>query len=353
MAVARSDAPVVLLCGYYGEDNLGDDALLQVLLQQLPSGFRPLITAHDRDAVKRLAPEAAVVNRRSLRAVLASVGQVNAVVLGGGSLLQDSTSFRSLVYYLILIVVSRLRGRPVILWGQGLGPLRRRFSRFLVRLVLPLCTAASWRDQRSWHLAQRLAPALPMQTAPDPVWQMPRRTWSGGGGIVLSWRPTPLLDKQGWRGLLDVLEQLAVEQDLQIRWLAFHQHQDATLLADLHSQGLVSDQLLQRSSTVVPRGVEAVVDAVRDARLVLPMRLHALILARLVCCPMAALSYDPKVEAAAEASGVVWSSLQNPSNPQALLSQWRSALDRPADPLLIDSIREQAELHRKVFQNIL
>ena len=98
MAVARSDAPVVLLCGYYGEDNLGDDALLQVLLHQLPSGFRPLITAHDRDAVMRLAPEAAVVNRRSLRAVLASVGQVNAVVLGGGSLLQDSTSFRSLVY---------------------------------------------------------------------------------------------------------------------------------------------------------------------------------------------------------------------------------------------------------------
>ena len=43
----------VLLCGYYGEQNLGDDALLQVLLNQLPAGWEPLVTARDQDLVRQ------------------------------------------------------------------------------------------------------------------------------------------------------------------------------------------------------------------------------------------------------------------------------------------------------------
>ena len=42
-----------LLCGYYGEHNLGDDALLSVLLDQLPASVRPLVTAHDQELVQR------------------------------------------------------------------------------------------------------------------------------------------------------------------------------------------------------------------------------------------------------------------------------------------------------------
>ena len=139
MGVGATGAPDVLLCGYYGEDNLGDDALLQVLLRELPEGLKPLITARDTSAIRRLAPTASIVNRRSLLSVLKSIGTVRALVLGGGSLLQDSTSVRSLVYYLLLIVVARLQGRVVILWGQGLGPLRRPLSRLMVRLVLVPC----------------------------------------------------------------------------------------------------------------------------------------------------------------------------------------------------------------------
>ena len=41
----------VLVCGYYGEHNLGDDALLEVLLTQLPSDWKALVTAHDGPAV--------------------------------------------------------------------------------------------------------------------------------------------------------------------------------------------------------------------------------------------------------------------------------------------------------------
>ena len=165
--MAARSVPVYLLCGYYGENNLGDDALLTVLLKEIPQPCRLLVTAHDAHAVAELAPDAEVVNRRSLRSVLRSIGRVDAVVFGGGSLLQDSTSLRSLIYYLVIIAIARLRGCPVLLWGQGLGPLQRRISRAMVRLLLPSCSSASWRDQTSMDRARRWAPQLPMQLAPD------------------------------------------------------------------------------------------------------------------------------------------------------------------------------------------
>ena len=115
----------VLLCGYYGEHNLGDDALLQVLLQQLPEGCEALATALDQQEIRALFG-VATTDRSRLAGVLAALGSCDALVLGGGSLLQDATSFRSLLYYAALILAARLQGRAVILWGQGLGPLYRR-----------------------------------------------------------------------------------------------------------------------------------------------------------------------------------------------------------------------------------
>ena len=125
-----------LLCGYYGEHNLGDDALLEVLLAQLPVDWQPLVTAHDQAWVaKRFG--VATCDRRRFLEVFRQIGSCDALVLGGGSLLQDATSFQSLVYYCLLILRARLRGKAVVLWGQGLGPLRRPLSRWLVRGVLP------------------------------------------------------------------------------------------------------------------------------------------------------------------------------------------------------------------------
>ena len=142
----------VLLCGYYGEHNLGDDALLQVALGQLPAGVVPTVTAYDERQVQERFG-VSTVPRRSLRQVLDALKDVDALVLGGGSLLQDATSFRSLLYYGALITAAKLWGKQVLLWGQGLGPLRRKRSRVLARAVLPFATAISWRDQASASLA--------------------------------------------------------------------------------------------------------------------------------------------------------------------------------------------------------
>ena len=353
MPVARSTTPSLLLCGYYGEHNLGDDALLQVLLQGLPDYSSLVITAADREAVLALAPTALVINRRSLTATLRAALRTDLLIFGGGSLLQDSTSFRSLIYYLLLICAARIRGGRVLLWGQGLGPLRRSISRNLVRWILPLCSAISWRDHASLALARGWARTVPMWMAPDPVWQMPQRNWIGGGEIVVCWRPSPLLNSGGWRLLLDALDCVSDELGAQVCWLAFHQHQDAVLMDQLHERELISQSLLKRSRSIVPRSLEEVFSQLTTARLVLPMRLHALIIAGLAGSPIAALSYDPKVEAAASMAEVPCISLNALPEPADLAALWRGAADRGVDPDRIEEIRQRSAAHAQLLNDVI
>ena len=350
----------VLVCGYYGEHNLGDDALLEVLLTQLPSDWKALVTAHDGPAVNASHPDVQTVQRRSLTTTIKALMRSQALVLGGGSLLQDSTSFKSLIYYLILIALARLNGKPVVLWGQGLGPLRRRLSRSLVRSILPWVQAIGWRDRESQALADRWRIQVPALMAADPVWSYPGSIWKGADcssnertGLVLCWRPTDLLDVAGWSALLHGVEALSVEHGLPVTWLAFHQHQDQQLPQVLQSDGLMSAALAERSQFVLATSLPQVMDVFSRAQLVLPMRLHALILAQLAGAPCFALSYDPKVRAAAAMAGVDWAELDALPSRSLLLERWSAQMMQPPNAQMIQSIKDDAARHGAMLRSAL
>jgi polysaccharide pyruvyl transferase CsaB len=339
-------ATAVLICGYYGEHNLGDDALLAVLLDQLPRGCRPVVTARDQEQVRqRFGVE--TTDRTRLGGVLQALGGCDALVLGGGSLLQDATSLRSLIYYAVLMAAARLQGKPVILWAQGLGPLRRRRSQVLVRALLPQATAISWRDGASAALARGWG--VEAVVGSDPVWSLARHTpWHGAGGpIVLCWRPVTHLSAQGWATLLQALARLA--PDRPVLWLPFHQEQDRGLLRGLDQQGLVPEGLRQRSSEVHVADPQGALDLFAGAGLVLAMRLHGLILAALAGSPCAALSYDPKVSAAASAIGCGDQDLAQPQQVEDLLQQWQAVLDQPPSPAAIEAQRVLSRCHQEVL----
>ena len=341
----------VLLCGYYGEHNLGDDALLDALLAQLPPSVTPLVTAFDQAQISRQHGVASV-NRRSLRAVLKALRQCRALVLGGGSLLQDSTSFRSLLYYAALITAARLQGKPVLLWAQGLGPLRRRRSRALVRVLLPLASGITWRDSSSAQLARQLGVAAPHGT--DAVWSLPRQHWLGlGGPIVVCWRPTPHLQGEAWKPYLQALEELAEQTEREVIWLPFHRDQDQRLFDQLQQQGLVGDALARRSRVVEAVTPSEAMALFRSASLVLAMRLHALILAALAGSPVSALSYDPKVQACATELGCSCIDLADASaDAGALLSSWLEAFEHPPALACLEAMAQATALHRALLTTL-
>ena len=341
----------VLLCGYYGEHNLGDDALLEVLLGQLPAHCRATVTAHDTALVEeRFGVE--TVPRRRLALVLKALGRCDALVLGGGSLLQDSTSFRSLLYYATLIGAARLEGKPVLLWGQGLGPLRRRRSRLLVGRLLRLVTAVSWRDSESAALARRLGREGPVGS--DPVWALPPQPWRGTGGpLVLCFRPTKLLQGSAWGPYLAAVDQLAASQEREVIWLPFHRDQDQSLFDQLQQQGLVGAALARRSRVVEATTPSEAMALFRSASLVLAMRLHALILAALAGSPVSALSYDPKVQACATELGCSCLDLADASPAAAaLLGSWMEAFEHPPALASLQAMAQATGLHRALLTTL-
>jgi len=350
VALPQPTAKGVLLCGYYGEHNLGDDALLQVALSQLPPGVVPTVTAFDERQVQERFG-VSTVPRRSLGQVFQALKGLDALVLGGGSLLQDATSLRSLLYYVALITAAKLQGKPVLLWGQGLGPLRRRRSRLLVRTVLPFANAISWRDQASASLAS--AWGVEGLVAPDPVWDLPLQHWRGSlGPLVVCFRPTHHLTGQAWAPYLDALSSLAVKANREVLWLAFHGEQDRGLLAQLGSEGLLSAELQRRSREVVPSHPREAMAVFASAGLVLSMRLHGLILAALSGSPTVALSYDPKVDAAAKGIGCPCQPLDRPVEAQSLLESWTSCLDQPPATAHVQALHRQAKQHQLIFERL-
>ncbi len=340
-----------LLCGYYGEHNLGDDALLTALLAQLPDGCDPLVTAFDQGEVEqRLGVRTCA--RRDFATVRRALDRCDALVLGGGSLLQDATSFRSLLYYAALIISARLQGKPVLLWGQGLGPLRRRRSRLLVRRLLTLVQASSWRDPGSAGLAA--AWGRPGQLGSDPVWSLATRPWHGQGGpLVLCWRPTQLLEGERWKPLLEALDVVAAAADREVIWLPFHRDQDRGLLAALQGQGLVPQRLYRRSREELVGTPEEAMEIFCGATLVLSMRLHGLIVAALSGAPLVALSYDPKVRAAADALACSCLDLDQPQDSGNLERDWLQQLDQPPQPQKVEGLRRDTDVHGELLRRWL
>ncbi|HOF87886.1 MAG TPA: polysaccharide pyruvyl transferase CsaB, partial [Armatimonadota bacterium] len=141
----------VLLSGYYGYNNLGDEAVLGGLLAGLRAAapaVRPVVLSGDVAATERLHAVDAIP-RMGLGAVRAALREADLFVSGGGSLLQDVTSLRSPLYYLGLLWLAQRAGVPTMALAQGMGPLRHPLNRLLARRILNRARAITVRDDAS------------------------------------------------------------------------------------------------------------------------------------------------------------------------------------------------------------
>jgi polysaccharide pyruvyl transferase WcaK-like protein len=135
-----------------------------------------------------------------------------------------------------------------------------------------------------------------------------------------------------------------------VLWLPFHRDQDGELLTQLSDAGLVGEALRRRSRRIEAHHPGEATDVFRAAGLVMAMRLHALILAGLAGAPLAALSYDPKVQACADGLGCPCHPLAEPGDAEALLAQWSSVLDQPGPGGTVKALQRSTAVHRDLLQ---
>jgi len=201
-------------------------------------------------------------------------------------LLQDVTSFRSLVFYCLLIWLAKSMGKRVALLGQGLGPLKRPISRKLAKHALNACDLVTFRERVSFEAARKLGVRKEICSVTADltfVWDdLPNRKLKAELGVNL--RPV----KEHWR--VDAFVR-AMENALK--------EENRILLLPLQPN---SDELALRPLAKLPRAnwwrYETWFDGLRGIASVgslIAMRLHALIAACLLGIPFVGLNYDPKV----------------------------------------------------------
>jgi polysaccharide pyruvyl transferase WcaK-like protein len=111
----------VLISGYYGFGNTGDEAVLAAILQQLSSLWpkaRYLVLSGDPEKTTREHGVGAV-RRHDVKSICRAMRNSTVFISGGGTLFQDVTSSRSLYYYLLMMVAARWYRLPVIIYGQS------------------------------------------------------------------------------------------------------------------------------------------------------------------------------------------------------------------------------------------
>ncbi len=316
-----------VLCGYYGMGNGGDEALLASLLQMLPPQVTPLVLSGDPvETARRYGVEARP--RKSLKAVFSALGQGDALIWGGGSLMQDATSALNPLYYGGLMALAQARGLKTVAWAQGIGPLHRPWNRGLTRYLLRRCTGVSVRDHASAALAAQWQ--VPAWLAPDPVWAMAAQPLPGlwelpAPRVAVALRSHPWLTAARLADFTQALGNFQRATHTCILLVPFQPSRDGAIATHLQAH------LPGPSQILAPQDPRQLKGLFRGVEMVIAMRLHALIMAAAEGCRCFALSYDPKVtHLMADVGMPGWA--MDPASPSAMPSTPIST-SIPLDPL--------------------
>lgn len=295
----------VLVSGYYGFSNAGDDAILQTIHENLLAADDDLevtvLSGDPEQTARRYGLKA--VPRFNLFKVWRAVGRCDALVSGGGSLLQDHTSTRSLFYYLSVMAMARLRGKKVALYANGIGPVVRRGNRVRVRRAVEKADLVTLRDHNSAGELRAMGVVRDdLHVTADPVFTM---EWAGadrvdellaGTGLAPD-RPFAVISVRSWPRMEDFPQRLAALCDH-----LYEAHGLASLFVLMQPEcdGALSRQVLaaMKAPGAVLEGTQVpseIMGVIARAKLSVAMRLHTLIFSACVGVPLVGMVYDPKV----------------------------------------------------------
>ena len=297
----------VVMSGYYGFGNAGDEAILKAIHQNIDrSGGDISITvlsSNPADTKSRYGYNA--VNRFKIFEVMRALRHCNALVSGGGSLLQDHTSTRSLLYYLTIVRAAKLLGKKVMIYANGIGPVRKKANRRRVKRSVSRADVITLRDAMSaQELCEMGVRRTDIRVTADPVFTLDAAPAEQSEQILTQAgvpqdKPFVCVSVRSWDSMSAFVSALSVLLDTlyeqhgrNIVFLPMQLPVDAavskSIIARMNHEAYVLDQYLT---------AEEIMGVIARSDFVIGMRLHALIFSARVCVPFIGIVYDPKVEA--------------------------------------------------------
>lgn len=295
----------VVISGYYGFENLGDEALLASMITALKSEIPQLrlivLSAKPEKTSALYGVEA--VHRWNPLSVITALSCCDLLISGGGSLLQDVTGKLTIPYYLSIVWLAKILGKRVIFYGQGIGPINGKFGRALTRWIANKVDFITLRDSASARLLREIGATVPpVEVTADPVFginnseelsfgepfltlDFPTGDKPGVGIFVREWKGIP-----GYKKAVAGLADYFYSKNRQVIFIPMQYPADIAPIREIEGMMKHKPVILDRELSF-----RQLMDIVASMDLVIGMRLHALIIATLCAVPMIGLSYDPKV----------------------------------------------------------
>lgn len=339
--MANGNAPIVI-AGYYGHRNWGDEASLAALLQVIPKEQACVLSGDPAWTAATYQTQQAIA-RMPIRPVKQMTARSSALLLGGGSLLQDATSLRSLVYYLALVRWGMKAHGNVALVAQGIGPLKRPLARRLTGWVLRRVPLITVRDEVSARLLRQIGLRQKIEVYADITWALhgqPSQT-KAGSEVALAPRPWKNLPVQ------EAFTRLAIslqQQGLVPVLIPMQETEDIPLCLAI-AEGVESQTGIRPELTGGVRHPGEMIDLFYRFQSAVAVRLHAAIFAAKAGVPVMTVPYDPKVEALSERLGLVRSPLNE------LESRWELFRTQQNDSL--ERLRQGASEMRALAEACL
>lgn len=297
----------ILISGYYGFHNIGDEAVLRCVTEQLsstiPNAELTILSNDPQDTREKYQVNS--IPRMHLFQVFKAIRNTDMLISGGGSLLQDATSRISILYYLAIIFLALLLHKRVFIYSQGVGPIRSKLNRKLTGFILKKVDGIAVRDEKSAQLLSEIGvPMGHITVTADPVLRLHKADMARGQEILSRLGVKPHSDRPlvGWAikatndGFLDEVERsvryLKETYQADCVFIPFHYEQDAKVIE------VLAERLGDQAYYVTDKHlIDDMLSIIGNLDLLIGVRLHSLIYAAVSDVPMLGISYDPKIDA--------------------------------------------------------
>ena len=298
----------VLICGAYGMENGGDEAILEAIVGEMRAidPEMPITVLSRTPALTARKYGVESLHMFDFPGFQRVMKKCALYINGGGSLIQDVTSSRSLWYYLYTLRAAKRRGCRVLMYGCGIGPVsrpknRRMAKKYIDRYVdeITLREENSLSELRSFGVtAPRVTvasdPALTLRPAPGEVVDDKMRSLGlepDGKYVCFCLR--------SWEGFGEKAECFARAADYVYEKYGL---EPVFLSVNTRSDGAAA-QSAARTITAPcriiaePMPTDVTIGVISRMRAVVSIRLHGLIFAASQAVPSVGIAYDPKVSA--------------------------------------------------------